>query len=253
MTNDQIESELRAATATERGLTKKIVELIAEALTRTLWAERGYASPHRWLVRKFGCSDSSAGRRLDAARLLTVLPEIAEKIETGTLTLSALSSTQSAIHREEKRTKVKLNDDIKREVVGKLEGLSSVGVGRLLASVFPEVFRQPLESLKPVGKDAWAMTLTLTADQMAAFTRSRELLSHSHPGATWAEILAHLAHAHAKTADPVQRNQRREARAQKTTRCPSAAEVGPTSLPRSSMHDLGPRWASSWDHERTTG
>ena len=310
MTNEQIEAELRTATTDERRMTKKIVGLIAESMGRRIWSERGYPTPHQWLVQEFKYSDSAAARQLDAARLLAILPEIAEKIEAGALTLSALSSAQSAIHREEKRTKVDLKDDFKRELVGKLEGLSSSGVGRLLAVELPEVFRKPPESLKPVGKDDWTMIVTFDAEQMAALRRSRELLSHSRPGATWAEVIVHLALAHAKTADPVQRNQRREDRAANATRCPSAAVATSRAVPRSvrdqvlteaggacefldprtgarcagracvevdhvlakalggtdevgnlrclcaqhnrlkAVHDLGPRWASSWNHER---
>ena len=219
MTNDQIECALKTATKDERRMTRKIVELIAEAVRRKLWAERGFPTPHRWLVQGYGYSDSAAARRLDAARVVAVLPEVAGKIESGELTLSALSKAQSAFHAEEKRTRAGVEVDLKREVIARLESLSEAGAARLLSTEFPEVHRAPPDSLKPKGADAWCLTVSLDADQTAVLRRARELLSHSHPSASWGEVLVHLAVDHAKRADPVARADRR---AKQTTRRPSA-------------------------------
>ena len=212
MTNAELEFELKTASTNERVLTKRIVELIAEALRRKLWSGRGHPSAHQWLVREFGYSDSSAGRRLDAARLLCDVPEVAEKIATGELTLAGLSQLQSAIHREEKRTGEKITADAKQEIVKKIEGKSSATTARTVAAEFPEVSKAPRESLKPAGADGWTLTIGLDAAQKTALDRARELLSHSHPGATWAEIICHLATEHAKRADPMVRAEKRAAK-----------------------------------------
>ena len=209
MTNEELLLTLKNASADERTVTARIVELIAEAVHRKLWAERGYPSAHQWLVKELGYSDSSAGRRLDAARILNAVPDVADKLAAGTLTLSALSQVQSAIFREERRTGCELPEDYQREVVRKIEHLSSAGAARVIAIEFPEIARAPKESLKPIGTDGWSLTVALDAEQMTALLRARELLSHSHPGASWAEVLAHLATEHAKRADPLQRENRR--------------------------------------------
>ena len=215
MTTAELELELKTASTDERVLTKKIVELVAEALRRKIWAERGYASAHRWLVVEFGYSDSSAGRRLDAARFLDDVPEVAEKLATGELTLSSLSQLQSAIHQEEKRTGEKVTAEAKKEVVKKIENQSSAAASRTVSAEFPEVSKAPRESLKPAGVDGWTLTCGLDSAQKAALDRARELLSHSHPGATWAALIAHLASEHGKRADPLARVERREAKASK--------------------------------------
>ena len=220
MTNAELESELKRASTNERVLTKKIVELIAEALRGTLWSGRGYASAHRWLVGEFGYSDSSAGRRLDAARLLFDVPDVAEKLATGELTLSGLSQLQSAIHQEEKRTGEKVTADVKQAAVKKIENQTSAGASRTVAAEFPEVSKAPRESLKPAGADGWTLTIGLDAAQKKALERARELLSHSRPGATWAEIIAYLADEHARRADPLARAERREVRTAKAGKMP---------------------------------
>ena len=212
MTNAELEIELKKASTDERILTKRIVELVAEALRRRLWAGRGYSSAHRWLVGEFGYSDSSAVRRLDAARVLVDVPEVAEKIATGALTLASLSQLQSTFHREEKRTGEKLTAELKKEVVRKIENQSSAATARTVAAEFPEVSKAPRESLRPAGANEWTLTVGLDAEQKAALDRARELLSHSHPGATWAEVIAHLANEHARRVDPVARAERRATR-----------------------------------------
>ena len=212
MTNAELEFELKNASTDERILTKKIVELVAEALRRRLWAGRGYSSAHRWLVAEFGYSDSSAVRRLDAARILVDVPDMAETLATGSLTLSGLSRLQSAFYQEEKRTGEKITPEAKQEVVKKIENQSSAATSRTVSAEFPEVSKAPKESLRPAGVDGWTLTIGLDSAQKKALDRTRELLSHSHPGATWAELLAHLANEHAKRADPVARAERRGAR-----------------------------------------
>ena len=224
MTNAELELELKTASTDERVLTRKIVELIAEALRRRIWAGRGYSSAHRWLVGEFGYSDSSAGRRLDAARLLADVPDVAEKIATGELTLASLSQLQSAIHQEEKRTGEKITADAKRDVVKKIEGKTSASASRTVAAEFPEVSRAPKESLKPAGADGWTLTIGLDSAQKASLDRARELLSHSHPGATWAEVIAHLAAEHARRADPIARAEKRAAKAPEMPQRFSATE-----------------------------
>ena len=236
MTNAELETKLKAASTDERVLTKKIVELIAEALRRKIWAGHGHQSAHRWLVVEFGYSDSSAGRRLDAARILADVPDVAEKLATGELTLASLSQLQSAIRLEEKRTGEKVTPEAKMEVVRKIENQSSAALARTVAAEFPEVSKAPRESLKPAGAGGWTLTVGLDAAQKKALERARELLSHSHPGATWAEVIAHLAAEHAKRADPVVRAERRAAKPakmpQRLTDAEDLTPPGPKPLPR---------------------
>ena len=229
MTNAELELELKRASTDERVLTKRLVELIAKALRRALWAGRGYASAHRWLVGEFGYSDSSAGRRLDAARLLADVPDVAEKLATGELTLASVSQLQSAIHQEEKRTGEKVTAELKKEVVRKIENQSSAATARTVAAEFPEVSKAPKESLRPAGSVGWTLTVGLDGAQKTVLDRVRELLSHSHPGATWAEIIAHLAVEYVKRADPIARAERRAAKPPKMPRSFTATEDFPTS------------------------
>ena len=230
MTNAELVFELKTASSDERVLTKKIVELIAEALRRRIWVERAYSSAHRWLVGAFGYSDSSAGRRLDAARILADVPDVAEKLATGELTLSSLSMVQAAFHQEEKRTGEKLTADAKQEVVKKVENQSSAGAARAVAAEFPDVSRAPKESLKPAGADGWTLTVGLSTEQKASLDRARELLSHSHPGATWAEIISHLAGEHAKRCDPLARAEKRAVRTAKALEMPQSFSATEDSL-----------------------
>ena len=91
---------------------------------------------------------------------------------------------------------------------------------RTISAEFPEVSKAPRESLRPAGADGWTLTVGLNGAQKAALDRARELLSHSHPGATWAEIIAHLAAEHAMRADPLARAKWREARTAKAVEMP---------------------------------
>jgi hypothetical protein len=81
-------SRMEKLARTERKITHLILEHIAEIETRRLYAELGYDGMYSYLIQALGYSEGSAYRRLQSARLLRSVPEIAEKIENGKWNLS---------------------------------------------------------------------------------------------------------------------------------------------------------------------
>jgi 5-methylcytosine-specific restriction endonuclease McrA len=201
MTNAEIVSELKQASTEERKITKRVIELIALCLERKLWQNSSYPSAHRWLVEEFRYSDSAAARRLDAARLLSIDADLGRKIESGEVTLTAAAKVQSVFYREEKRLQKKISENLKREVLAKIENQSATKTERILTETFPEIHQLPKETLKAKANESASLTVNFT----------KELLSHSH--SSWSEIIFHLAEQFNKTHDPLQREARRSARA----------------------------------------
>jgi predicted xylose isomerase-like sugar epimerase len=63
----------------ERKRDRQIVEYICEIETRRLYAEIGYPNIIEWLVKDLGYSESSAYRRMMAARAIRAVPEAARE------------------------------------------------------------------------------------------------------------------------------------------------------------------------------
>lgn len=203
MTNNEIESRLRTLVSEERRLAREIIALIREADRRKLWADRGFASPHEWLTKSLGYSEGAAHRRIAAAKLIEQLPELAAKLESGEANLSTLSLLHTTFRKQERCTGTKVSLETKREIVKQCEGKSRAEAERTLAAVFPEA--RTHDSLRPTSATTYRLSTEIDEDGRADLERSRELLSHAIPGATWGEIVARLAAEFVKRNDPLQK------------------------------------------------
>jgi hypothetical protein len=65
-----------------------------------------FGSLHEYVVRELGYSDGAAHRRISAMRLMKFAPEVEEKLERGTLTLSTASQIQNFLKTEKRVTGV---------------------------------------------------------------------------------------------------------------------------------------------------
>ena len=86
----------------ERELLIEILRHLREIERRRLFSALGFKSLFEYAVRRLKYSEDQAGRRISAMRLMKELPEIEEKIEAGSLTLTNLGLVQSLFRQEEK-------------------------------------------------------------------------------------------------------------------------------------------------------
>ncbi len=108
----------------ERKITGQVLECIAEIDRRKIYIEKGHTSLFDFLVKDFGYSPGAAMRRIDGARLLRELPEVAEKFENGSLTLSQATQVQRA-SRDLKKTKNEfISSEQKRNLIIQIENSS---------------------------------------------------------------------------------------------------------------------------------
>jgi hypothetical protein len=189
---------VRCLRGDERKLDRQIVEYICEIESRRLYAELGYANVIDWLVKDLGYSESSAYRRMMAARAIRAVPEAAEKIEDGRLNLVTLAKVQSAIRSEEKRTGERVSLETRSTIIAQTENKTLRETVRLVAEKFPE-------SVQISGAQIGSTQILLTEEQLALLERVRELKSHSNFGASLGEIVASLATEYLDRNDPLRR------------------------------------------------
>jgi hypothetical protein len=204
MTNQEIENKLAILVKSERKITNEILILIREGENRRLYIEAGFSSTHEWLIKKYGYSQSAANRRIQASRLLSAVPEISEKLNEGTVNLTTLTQVQSTIRREEKRSGQRVSREVKRQLVKKIEGKSAEQTQRILVELYPEA-QPPKESLRACSAEESRLTVVLDAEATEILVRVRELLSHSHPGASWAEVVKQMGFVFLKAKDPLKK------------------------------------------------
>ncbi len=191
LSNNELISRLKTLHGEEKKILAQVLESIAEFDKRKLFLELGYPSLFEFLVQEVGYSPSSAQRRIDGARLLNQIPEVASKIETGSLNLSQISKLQKAV-REKNKSGIRVSVNEKRDLVFKLENLAPRET-EVLINQSLEIKPTIQENIKHQRDESVRLELTLTPDQMEKLKEAKDLLSHSLPQASFAELITYLA------------------------------------------------------------
>ena len=99
-TNTELHEQTLLAVASERRSTHLVIALLKENHARRLYAEMAYPSLFAYVHECLGYSESQAYERVKACELAGRVPEVAEKLESGELSLSVVAKLASHIRRE---------------------------------------------------------------------------------------------------------------------------------------------------------
>lgn len=191
ISNHDLLGRLEKLVRTERKITHLILCHINEFEIRKLYAEMGFDSMFKYLTQHLGYGEDSAYRRLQAARLLKAVPQVAEKIENGSLNLTQLTQVQKCIRLESKSgNQIALEQTL--QILEQIQDKSSFETQKVLAVEFNQPI-QMHEVLKPQRDDTFRLELTVTSEQMKILKQAMDLLSHVVPDGRWAELFTHLA------------------------------------------------------------
>lgn len=190
--NDLLIERFVKLVRTERKITHLILECIAEIDRRELHLAMAYPSLFEYLTRVHGYSAGAAQRRISAARLLAEVPQLADKIEDGKLTLSQVALATQNIKLAEKKFAAPMSSDDKLELLEKIESRSFAETQTILAREL-KIEAPSQERVQHHADGSITITMTLTQEQHRDWCRASELASHSLPNRKWAEIAHYLA------------------------------------------------------------
>lgn len=157
LTDKTLLFDTKALAQEYRQVTLKLLHHLKEIERRRLFSDLGYSSLFDYVVKDLGFSESSAMRRINAARLLSEIPEIESRIETGTLSLSNLSQV-THFFKEDKT----IDLEKKKEVLSQIENLSARKCEQKLNEFKEEQGSKPL--LNKLKLELSSETLTLLED-----------------------------------------------------------------------------------------
>lgn len=83
LNHSDLDQRMKTLAQKERDLLHEVLMTIKEIDSRRTFLELGFGSLFDYLVVGVGYSEGSAQRRIDAARLIREIPQIAEKIQSG--------------------------------------------------------------------------------------------------------------------------------------------------------------------------
>jgi hypothetical protein len=181
------ENALRLASR-ERLVTEEILLHLREIDRRRIYFAYGVTTLHSYCTKILNYSEGSASRRVNAARLLGDLPEIAEKLRDGTLNLSNLSTAQTFIRAEEKRLGTAVPLEEKRELVASVENKTQFEAERLLAERLPDACVSR-DRRRALANGEVEYSFVANAEFQANYQRALELSSHKRNDSSMLSLL----------------------------------------------------------------
>ena len=135
--DQELLTKIKSLVQNERDVLTQILHHLREVEVRKLFSELGYANLFEYAVRELKYGDGQAARRISAMRLIQEMPQVEQKIQDGSLSLSNLSQAQSYFRTVQKTSPIKPVE--KLEILEQLENKSAREGEKLLLSLQPSV------------------------------------------------------------------------------------------------------------------
>jgi 5-methylcytosine-specific restriction endonuclease McrA len=192
LTDSDLLRRARELSQEERRAGIALLHHLREIERRRLYA-RAHGSLHEYVVSELGYSDGAAHRRISAMRLMTSVPEIEEKLQTGMLTLSTASQVQNFISAERRLKGARTSTSELRAIVSEIEGKSSRQTEALLAARSPQVAAALRERPRSLDGENIQVTVIIGPELQQKLKRLRDRLAHRNPNPSLAEQIEMLA------------------------------------------------------------
>lgn len=143
------------------------------------------------MIKKYGYSEASAIRRIDAAKLLSSVPEIAERLKSGALNLSQACLLQKCLESAVKKGEV-TSATKTQEILEKLETCNGFETRQILAQEFDMPIKIQ-DIVRPQKDESVRLEITFTKEQFEELKQAKSFLSHVVHNGSWAEVITALA------------------------------------------------------------
>lgn len=161
LTDKTLLNDTKALIVREREHLTKILHHLKEIDRRKLYSDLGFSSLYDYCTKELGYSNGSAYRRIEAARLIEVVPEIEEKIESGLLNLMNISQASQFFNQNDVD-----NPEDKKAILSQLENLSKSEGDKMLLALSGEDEKPTKEGKRRVTKDLTRVSVLLTDEQL---------------------------------------------------------------------------------------
>ncbi len=185
----------------ERRLGIELLHCLEEIERRKLFAP-DFSSLHEYVVRELGYSDGAAHRRISAMRLMRDVPEVEQKLSSGSLTLSTASQVQSFLIAEKRTAGAVYSSSEKRKLISSIENKSTRDTEAFLTAQSPRTAALVRERPRSIDGHNVQVTVVLSPALQEKLERLKNLMSHQHPHPSLSEQLEMLADLALRKLDP---------------------------------------------------
>jgi len=186
-------SRLQKLVQTERKITHAVLECINEIDLRKLHLARGYASLFYFLTLSFGYTPASAQRRIDGARLLRQIPEVAGKLESGEINLSQVSLLQKSIRQFQATSSKKVTVSYKKELLDKIANQNFKASEVTLSKELNLPLPTQAQKTQHHKDESQSVTLHFTKEEMLILEQVKNLKSNATGSLDLKNLVLYLA------------------------------------------------------------
>lgn len=188
----ELDHKMKSLVRQERELLHEILLTIKEIDRRRIYLEIGYPSLFSYLVEGIGYSEGSAQRRIDGARLLAEVPELAARIQAGELKLSQIAMVQKAAREIFKQTATKVVTAQKAELLNQVLSKGHRETQATVAAYF-DIVPTHDSSMKVQADEGVRLEITLSKELYEKIKQAQALVSHSVPKSDITAFLDYVA------------------------------------------------------------
>ncbi len=191
ISNDDLLFRTENLVQTERKIMHLVLSHILEIMSRKLYADLGFDSMYTMMIKKYGYSEASAIRRIDAAKLLRSVPEVADRLKSGMLNLSQACLLQKCLESDAKKGEI-TSASKTQEILEKLESCNGFETRQVLAQEF-DMSIKIQDIVRPQKDESVRLEITFTKEQFEELKKAKSFLSHVVHSGSWSEVITVLA------------------------------------------------------------
>ena len=227
MSHKELLSQTKSLVLKERSLHTQILQHLSEIKSRQLHLKMGFSSLFEYAVKELGYSEGAAYRRIQAMKLCQQVPETAQKIQEGKLSLSSASQIQTFFEKKVKQEREQKAEKSpppknpltpsstqketqqlgfslteKKRILQEVEGNSTRDTMKLLAQKDPSL-ALPTEKVRYLGGGKVEIRLVVDEGCQKRLESLLHLLAHKNPSLSYAELLSILSQEAIQKHDPM--------------------------------------------------
>lgn len=197
LSDDELLTHLEQYAREERERLHEFLLCLAEVDDRRILEPRGYHSTFDYCVRALKLSEGEAFRRIHATRAISIRPELLAAVESGSLSLTAISRIAPHVRRPDAP-----------EIIARAEGKTIRQIEEILAPLSPvpprrDLIREVVVATPYQEEARVEFKFQGSRELRIALDRVRQLLSHKYPYGALDSVLMELATEYLERHDPL--------------------------------------------------
>jgi hypothetical protein len=188
--------------AQEREILVDVLRHLQEIERRKLYSALRYTSLFDYAVKKLKYSEDRAWRRVSAMRLMTEVPEMAEKLNSGSLTLTNIGMAQTLFRKEKMAGVKKWNRAEKLAVLENLQNQPKREAEKVILRFSSVAEVLSLDKIKAVSENQIEINFVAPEELQTKIDHLKGLLAYKFPTLSLAKLFDNLCELGLDKYDP---------------------------------------------------